>query len=380
MSLSVRRPKIIVVGGGPSGGACALTLARTGRFDVLMLDKSTYPRVKVCGSGLSPHAIKMLDRLGLRERFAPRHGVIQTVLVRGPEGGELRLNAGITAWVVPRTELDHGIVQEAVLHGAEFREGTKVLGLLRDANGVTAGVTTEAGELEADFVVCADGSPSRFSADERPKSTIRTLVGWWRGTPWDGHEAQMVWDRRLAGYYAWMFPEPGGVVNIGLTIPEAAPEATHLKELFQALLDEHWAEGLRNAEPLGKWMGHPAVTTTSIGPVAERRALWVGEAARLVSPGTVEGISFALESGFTAAGWIDHHFTAQQGLSPLACAGYRARTAANVLAKFWAGEGFARAARSPWARGWGQRLIQGQAAGWFNRTISAVLDDRRPAA
>jgi len=34
-----------------------------------MLDKSTYPRVKVCGSGLSPHAIKMLDRLGLRERF-----------------------------------------------------------------------------------------------------------------------------------------------------------------------------------------------------------------------------------------------------------------------------------------------------------------------
>ena len=214
MSIPGRRPKIIVVGGGPSGGACALTLARTGRFDVLMLDKSTYPRVKVCGSGLSPHAIKMLDRLGLRERFAPHHGDIHTVLVRGPEGGELRLDAGITAWVVPRTELDHGIVQEAVQHGAEFREGTKVLGLLRDADGVTAGVTTEAGELEADFVVCADGSPSRFSADGRPKSTIRTLVGWWRGTPWNGHEAHMIWDRRLAGYYAWMFPEPGGVVNI----------------------------------------------------------------------------------------------------------------------------------------------------------------------
>ena len=55
-------------------------------------------------------------------------------------------------------------------------------------------------------------------------------------------------------------------------------------------------------------------------------------------------------------------------------------TAANVLAKFWAGEGFARAARSPRARGWGERLIRGQAAAWFNRTISAVLDDKGATA
>ena len=100
----------------------------------------------------------------------------------------------------------------------------------------------------------------------------------------------MVWDRRLAGYYAWMFPEPGDVVNIGLTIPEHAPEGARLKELFQELLDEHWGLGLRDAEAVGKWMGHPAVITHRIGPVAEAHALWIGEAARLVSPGTVEGI------------------------------------------------------------------------------------------
>ncbi len=373
----MRKPRIIIVGGGPSGGACALTLARTGKFEVLVLDKSVYPRVKVCGSGLSPHAFKMLDRLAVRERFAASHGVINTVAIRGPAGGELRLNAGIEAWVVPRAELDHGIIQAAVQHGAEFREGTKVLALERGADRV--GVKTEGGDLEADFVVCADGSPSRFSSDERPKSTIRTIVGWWRGTPWNGHEAHMIWDRRLAGYYAWMFPEPGGVVNIGLTIPEAAPAAGELKPLFHALLDEYWAAGLRNAEQVGKWMGHPAVTTTSIGPIAERRTLWVGEAARLVSPGTVEGISFALESGITAGECITRHVTAQTGLSSLACAGYRAQTAANVLAKFWLGEGLARGARSPRARGWGERLLRSRAGGWFNRAISAALDDTQHA-
>lgn len=375
----MRRPKVIVIGGGPSGGACALTLARTGRFEVLVLDKSVYPRVKVCGSGLSPHALRMLERLGVRDRFAPRHGVIDAMVVTGPEGGTTRLAAGIEAWVVPRIELDQGIVAAAVERGAEFREGTKVVDLVRDEAGVTRGVRTEGGELAADLVVCADGSPSRFSRDDRPKTTIRTLMGWWRGTPWQGRDAHMIWDRRLHGYYAWMFPEPDGVVNLGLTIPADAPAATRLKELFQELLDEHWGAGLRHAEPVGKWMGHPAVISTRVGSIAERRTVWAGEAARLVSPGTVEGISFALESGITAAECIARDFDLARGLTPLACAAYRARTAANVLGKFWLGAGVARAARSPWARGVGERVVHGRAGAWLNRTISAALGETRPA-
>jgi geranylgeranyl reductase family protein len=369
----MQKPRVIVIGGGPAGGACALTLSRSGGFEVLVLDKSVYPRVKVCGSGLSPHALQMLARLDLRGRFAPSHGVIDTVAVRGPAGGELELRAGVEAWVVPRVELDQGIVQAAVEHGAEFRENTKVLTLLRDSAGHCIGVRTETGEETADLVVCADGSPSRFSTDQSPRTTIRTLMGWWRGTPWTGRTAHMVWDRRLAGYYAWMFPEPGGVVNIGLTIPGSTAEAARLKALFQELLDEHWAAGLRDAEPIGKWMGHPAVISSAPGKLAERRVVWIGEAARLVSPGTVEGISFALESGITAGEFIARHFDRERGLSPLACAGYRARTAARVLPKFWAGAALARGARSPWARQLADQLVHSKVGHLLNRTISRTL-------
>ena len=372
----MKKPKVIVVGAGPSGGSCALSLARTGRFEVLLLDKSQYPRVKVCGSGLSPHALGLLGRLGLRERFADRHGVISTVRVRGPAGGEVRLDAGIQAWVVPRVELDHGIARAAEEHGATFRESTKVTDLLR-RGGRVVGVRHDEGELEADLVVCADGSPSRFSADERPKTTIRTLMGWWRGTPWSGQEAHMFWDRRLDGYYAWMFPELGDVVNIGLTIPEHAAEAGRLKGLFQDLLDEHWGEGLRGAEQVGKWMGHPAVITTRLGPLAESHAIWVGEAARLVSPGWVEGIGFALESGLRAAETISQHFEPGRGLTPLHIAGYRARLAASVLPKFWAGQAFARAVVSPRARRLGERVFFGPAGKVIGRMVAAVLGDNR---
>lgn len=373
----MRRPKVIVVGGGPSGGACALSLAQTGRYEVLVLDKSRYPRVKVCGSGLSPHALKMLDRLGVRSRFATRHGVIDMAIARGPEGGEIRLQSGVQAWVVPRVELDSGIVRAACELGAELREDTKVLELLRDLRGRVVGVKTEGGELEADLVICADGSPSRFSRDTTPKRTIRTLMGWWRGTPWAGTAAHMVWDRRLAGYYAWMFPEIGDVVNIGLTIPEGAAEAGRLKGLFQELLDEHWGEGLKDAEPLGKWMGHPAVITTRVGPIAESHAVWVGEAARMVCPGTVEGIGFALETGIVAADVVGRAFTPARGLSALAIAGYRARLAASVLPKFVGGEAFVRAIQVPRLRNFAEQLVRGPAMAWLERTVRAMLGDNR---
>jgi len=376
----MRKTRVIVVGGGPSGGSCALALAQTGRYEVMVLDKSKYPRVKVCGSGLSPHALKMLDRLGIRARFAAIHGVIDTMIVRGPDGGEMRLRSGIQAWVVPRVELDAGIVRAACELGAELREETKVLDLVRDGRGKVVGVKTEGGELEADLVVCADGSPSRFSRDETPKTTIRTLMGWWRGTPWNGTAAHMIWDRRLAGYYAWMFPEPGDVVNIGLTIPEDAAETGRLKGLFQELLDEHWGVGLEGAEQVGKWMGHPAVITTRVGPIAESHAVWVGEAARMVSPGTVEGIGFALETGITAAGVIGRAFTPERGLSPLAIAGYRARLAASMLPKFVAGEAVARAVQVPQLRVFADQLVHGSAMAWFNRAIRLVLGDNRDEA
>jgi flavin-dependent dehydrogenase len=80
------RPKIVIVGAGPSGSACALALARRGQAEVLLLDKSTYPRVKVCGSGLSPLSLAVLDHLEIRDRFSPKALRMPKLLARGPGG------------------------------------------------------------------------------------------------------------------------------------------------------------------------------------------------------------------------------------------------------------------------------------------------------
>jgi 2-polyprenyl-6-methoxyphenol hydroxylase-like FAD-dependent oxidoreductase len=53
------RADVAIVGAGPAGCAAAILLARDG-VDVLMIDRATFPRDKVCGDGLAPRSVAAL--------------------------------------------------------------------------------------------------------------------------------------------------------------------------------------------------------------------------------------------------------------------------------------------------------------------------------
>ena len=61
---STTTPTSIVVGAGPSGSSAAYWLATAG-LDVLLLEKTTFPREKVCGDGLTPRGTRALIEMGI---------------------------------------------------------------------------------------------------------------------------------------------------------------------------------------------------------------------------------------------------------------------------------------------------------------------------
>ena len=49
---------VLIVGGGPAGSSCARQLRRAG-LDVLILDKSEFPRDKVCAGWITPQVVEI---------------------------------------------------------------------------------------------------------------------------------------------------------------------------------------------------------------------------------------------------------------------------------------------------------------------------------
>src|SRR4051812_39212849 len=151
--MTVRAPDadadVIVVGAGPGGSATAYHLARQGAR-VLLLERSTFPRSKVCGDGLTPRGVQQVQAMDIDVTTPDwvRNEGVRFV------GGRTRLEL---AWPVvagapgfgltrPRLDLDALLAQRATTAGADLMPQTTVTGPSpADPTGGTVGVIAQVG-------------------------------------------------------------------------------------------------------------------------------------------------------------------------------------------------------------------------------------------
>src|SRR3954453_6437674 len=146
--------QVVIVGAGPGGSTAAYYLAQAG-VDVLVCEKSQFPREKVCGDGLTPRAVKQLIAMGVET--SPEQGWIKNHGLR-IIGGGMRIQvpwpelASFPSYglVRPRQDFDEVLARTAQKAGARLHENTTVTGPVRDERsnrvvGVTATVK-ESGE------------------------------------------------------------------------------------------------------------------------------------------------------------------------------------------------------------------------------------------
>jgi menaquinone-9 beta-reductase len=326
---------VIVVGAGPSGSTTAYYLAQAG-LNVLLIEKSRFPRDKVCGDGLTPRAVKSLVAMGVD--VSEEAGWLRNKGLRVIAGG-MRLELDwpeLSSWpgyglVRPRSSLDEELARRAQAAGAKLLEGTTVTGPVLDDDGRIVGVETTSETEEkpkprsrsnnaersvgssvtyrARVVVAADGNSSRLSIamglrkrDDRPMGVaVRTYYT----SPRDKDDYLESWldlwdgDRLLPGY-GWIFGMGDGTSNVGLGMLNTSEAfgKTDYRELLKRWLKsmpEEWGYVEENrTEPV---RGAALPMGFNRTPQYHRGLLLAGDAAGMVNPFNGEGIAYAMESG-----------------------------------------------------------------------------------
>jgi len=322
IAVSSPSDSIIVVGGGPAGATAARALALRG-LSVRLLDRSTFPRNKPCGGGIS---LRVLTRFPYLEDALGRIAThtVSRLYLEGPDGDAAVVESdGPAALMIRRVEFDALLVSLAQQAGATLVTGADVVQAHQDNDAVTL-VTRDGRRFRAPIVIAADGvhsgvgrrlgmnsgwSASAVALDmmeETPRSTLRDVdpSTLWVSYGFNPSGARIVKGRSAAEGYAYIFPKRDHVnIGIGYVLSHYRAAVDHapyqLQRAFVAALRERGivvGDSVRNnftpfLIPVGGPLRRPA----------RGRVLLAGDAGGFVNGFTAEGIYYAMVTGDLAA-------------------------------------------------------------------------------
>jgi len=328
-----RSADVLVVGAGPAGATAARHLAAAG-VDVLVLEKTSFPREKVCGDGLTPRAVRELLALGLD--LSAEAGWVRNKGLR-IIGGGMRVElpwpelASFPSYglVRPRLDMDQLLVEHARAAGARVQERTSVTGAVVDEGsgrvvGVRCHPVDERGrragedvEHRAPVVLAADGVSARLALsvgltrrEERPMGVaVRTYYrsprhddDWMESwlELWDGEPGRS----RLLPGYGWVFGVGDGTSNVGLGVLNSSSaygkvDYRDLLRRWTATMPAEWQYDEDHREGPVRSAALPMGFNRT--PHHHQGMLLLGDSGGMVNPFNGEGIAYAMESARIAS-------------------------------------------------------------------------------
>lgn len=311
----------IIVGGGPAGASSAILLAKAG-WSVAIVEKTSFPRRKVCGEFLSATNLPLLRELGVAGDFSRQ---------AGPQVREVGFFAGDTVLsaVMPcppgtdegwgralgREHLDTLLLQRAMGAGAKLWQPWKAVILSRQAGlwlcRIRRRNVDDARVLRGRIVIAAHGSwehgPLQTQAGHCPPQR-NDLLGFKAHFREAGLKPGLMPLLSFPGGYGGMVETDDGRVSLSCCVRrhvlerlrrEAGPCGAAVAVLAHIVRFCRGArEALADACPDGAWLA-----AGPIRPGIRRRRFpdglfLVGNAAGEAHPVVAEGISMAMQSAW----------------------------------------------------------------------------------
>lgn len=337
---------LLIVGGGPAGSSCAWALRSSG-LRVVILDKSVFPRNKICGGWVTPQVFRSLQ---IDSRDYGQGRILQAI--RGFCVGSLREGARdvevvydhTVSYGIRRCEFDEYLLRRS---GAELREGTAVTRIEPADNG---GWIVN-GAIRARMLVGAGGHfcpVARWMGNSNgEESPVVAQEIEFEMTPGQAAACNVKADLPelyfcddLAGY-GWCFRK-NDFLNIGLGRLDQHALSRHVERFVGFLHDRNKVTfPLKEHFPGHAYLlfGHSPRRLTAEG------LLLAGDSAGLSYEQSGEGIRPAVESGLLAAEVIR---AARGGYSRENLRQYEVRLAERFTRKVSAMESLARRLPPSW--------------------------------
>ena len=336
---------VLIIGGGPAGASTATILAEHGR-KVLVIEREKFPRYHV-GESLIPFTFGPLERLGMIPKMWKSHFTKKySVSFVQPDGRRsqpfyfhTRYDKETVAqtWQVLRSEFDEMLLNNARERGAEVREETSVIQLLKNDSGHVIGVEVknkdgQVEQLYSKLVVDASGKEAFASNRQgwRVGDPFLNKVAVWtyykgskRGTDLDEGATTIAFipDK---GWF-WHVPQHGDMVSVGVVAEGKYLSRDGVRspqQMFQREIEQN--QWIKDRLSTGTCTGEYWLTSEYSRHskyCASPGLLLVGDAFAFLDPVFSSGVMLALKSGVLAADAI-HAAMLGNDLSPERFADY----------------------------------------------------------
>lgn len=289
---------ILIVGGGPAGSSCAWALRDSG-LDVLIVDRASFPRDKLCGGWITPLVVDQLD-LDLSDYSRKRTLQPITGFRTGALGQEeVLLDCGnVISYGIRRCEFDEYLLRRSV---ARVRENFAITGIERKADEWIINR-----ELRTRMLVGAGGHfcpVAKYLGNHAEAQPVVAREVEFEMTPTEaesctveGEVPELYFSSDLCGY-GWLFRKQNWLcIGLGRLDPHELPE--HVDRFTEQMQQA----GKFRLEHPRKFSGHAYyLFGHSKRRLVDDRVLLIGDSAGLAYAQSGEGIRPAVESGLMAA-------------------------------------------------------------------------------